>query len=339
MFSRKYIAILVFLVAGVAALLLARKPMRTFENSGVVWTTEYHITYQAPRDLNDSVQAVFSRVDASASVYNKSSLVSAINNNTSREADDIIARLLNIARAVHKSSGGAFDPTVMPLVNAWGFGYKSGNLPTDKQIDSILTFVGLDKLTLSGKTITKTDPRVQLDFSSIAKGFACDEVAAMLQRNGADNVLVEIGGEVVAKGRSPRGDKWQVSIDLPTDQPDSVTHQSVLTLQLDNHAVATSGNYRKFRQQGGKKLSHIVDPHTGKATASTLLSVTIVARDCATADAWATACMAMGTEATQKLFENDKTTGVMTITASPNGKDMIVWSNNAFAALAAKAAK
>ena len=182
----------------------------------------------------------------------------------------------------------------MPLVNAWGFGYKSGSMPTRPQLDSILEFVGMDKVALHGDTIVKSDPRVMLDFSSIAKGMACDEIGRMLARNGAGNWLVEIGGEVAASGTNSRGKPWQVSVDMPSDRRDNHSHESALTLTLDSGAVATSGNYRKWRIEGGNKLSHIIDPRTGDSRTGTLLSVTVIASDCMTADAWATACMVMG---------------------------------------------
>ena len=169
-------------------------------NEGVVWTTEYHIKYEASADLNDSIQQLFKDIDESASAFNKQSRITLINDNKSDEADAFIVKLYNKALEVNSASGGLYDPTVMPLVNAWGFGYKSGELPTQAQIDSILQFVGLEHTSLQGNRIVKDDPRVQFDFSSIAKGMACDEVAAMLERNGVENYMVEIGGEVVTRG-------------------------------------------------------------------------------------------------------------------------------------------
>ena len=170
-----------------------------------------------------------------------------------------------------------------------------------------------------------------LDFSSIAKGMACDEIGRMLTRNGARNWLVEIGGEVVASGMNKRGTAWQVSVDMPTSETDEVIHDSALTLALDSGAVATSGNYRKWREQGGSKISHIVDPHTGDSRVGTLLSVTVIAPDCMSADAWATACMVMGDSATRAMMQPRRDLGVMTITADTISGNLVVWSNKAFA--------
>ena len=157
----------------------------------------------------------------------------------------------------------------------------------------------------------------------------------MLARNGVTNCMVEIGGEVVAKGVNEKGTPWHISIDMPVENNQATIHESALVIALNGKAVATSGNYRKFKEVNGKKVSHIVNPLTGKSEESTLLSATIVAPDCMTADAWATACMAMGTERTQALFEKRTDLGVMTISTDPEG-NFIVWSNAPFAALLPK---
>ena len=329
---RRYVAILIALAVAVIAMFCSRDRKRFFSHEGVVWTTEYHITYEATRDLGDSIQLILGNMDMSVSPYNKASLISAINGNATTRTDAYIRRLIDASRTVNTESGGAFDPTVMPLVNAWGFGYKSGTLPSRAQIDSILQFVGMDKVKLNGDTLAKSDPRVMLDFSSIAKGLACDEIGRMLARNGAVNWLVEIGGEVMASGVNKRGTPWQVSVDMPNEEHDGkVTHENALTLALDSDAVATSGNYRKWRMEGGNKLSHIIDPHTGDSRAGTLLSVTIIAADCMTADAWATACMVMGEQVVKNMMQGRKDLGVMTIAADTVSGNLIVWSNAPFA--------
>ena len=204
--NRRYIIVLFALVAAVIAMFCSHDRKRYFSHEGVVWTTDYHITYEASRDLGDSIQRILGDLDKCVSPYNKASLITAINRNATAQTDRYLRLLLQASRAVNRESGGAFDPTVMPLVNAWGFGYKNGDLPTRARLDSILQFVGMDKIELlPDNTINKKDPRVMLDFSSIAKGLACDEIGRMLQRNGACNWLVEIGGEVAACGVNSRG--------------------------------------------------------------------------------------------------------------------------------------
>ena len=330
---KRYAAIVIALVVLATAMLCSRDRKRYFSHEGVVWTTDFHITYEANRDLNDSIQLILGNLDMSVSPYNKASLISAINENSTSRVDAYLRLLIDASRTVNRESGGAFDPTVMPLVNAWGFGYKSGTPPTQAQLDSILQFIGMSKVTLHGDTLVKKDPRVMLDFSSIAKGLACDEIGRMLARNGAVNWLVEIGGEVAASGVNKRGTPWNVSVDMPTsEQQGQTAHESALTLALDSGAVATSGNYRKWREEGGTKISHIIDPRTGDSRAGTLLSVTVVARDCMTADAWATACMVMGENEVKNMMQGRTDLGVMTISADTLTGNLIVWSNASFAA-------
>lgn len=329
----RHAAILLTLAVAIVAMFCSRDRKRFFTHEGVVWTTDYHITYEASHDLGDSIQLIFNNLDISVSPYNKASLITSLNENTSHNVDVYVKRLLEASIKIHGESGGAFDPTVMPLVNAWGFGYKNGQSPTRAQLDSILDFVGLDKLALRGNALVKEDPRVMLDFSSIAKGMACDEIGRMLARNGARNWLVEIGGEVAASGKNKRDQAWTVSVDMPNDENDgTVSHESALLLNLDNEAVATSGNYRKWREEGGNRLSHIIDPKTGNSRAGTLLSVTVTAADCMTADAWATACMVMGENEVKKVMQNRNDLGVMTISADTVSGSLIVWSNAQFAA-------
>ena len=331
--TKRYLAVVIAAVIGVVALVCTRqRPQQWHDNAGVVWTTDYHISYLSNIDLGDSIQAVLQAVDRSASVYNQASLVSQFNAGKTVQADAILDTLFRSSVVVHGQSGGAFDPTVMPLVNAWGFGYKSGSLPTDAQIDSILAFVGLNKVGLADGRLVKSDPRVQLDFSSIAKGLACDEIGRMLQRHGVSHYMVEIGGEIACMGNNRQGQPWHVSVDMPSDQPDSVSHESALVLSINQGGVATSGNYRKYRESGGQRISHIVDPKTGRSESSTLLSVTIVAPSCMLADAWATACMVLGTERVVQLMEGRNDLGVMTISAGSEGQ-LVVWSNARFAQL------
>lgn len=329
--TKNYAAILIALAVAVVMMFIARDRKRFFTNEGVVWTTEYYITYEASHDLGDSIQLIFNNLDMSVSPYNKASLITSLNENTSSRVDANVKRLMAASTEVNRMSGGAFDPTVMPLVNAWGFGYKSGKMPSRAQLDSILAFVGMDKVKVDGDNLVKQDPRLMLDFSSIAKGLACDEIGRMLTRNGARNWLVEVGGEVVASGINKRGSPWQVSVDMPTGEEGEVTHDSALTLALDSGAVATSGNYRKWCEEGGKRISHIIDPRTGDSRVGNLLSVTIIAPDCMTADAWATACMVMGDQKVKAMMQNRGDLGVMTITADTVSGAFIVWSNAAFA--------
>jgi len=326
----RYALVLVALVVMVAGMLLMPGRKRFYTSQGVVWTTEYHITYEARHDLDDSIQLIFNTVDMSVSPFNGASLISAFNQGAGCRADSLLKRLYQASVTVWRESNGAFDPTVMPLVNAWGFGYKSGSMPTRLQLDSILGFVGFYKVALRGDSLVKQDIRTQLDFSSIAKGLACDEIGRLFARHGVSNWLVEIGGEVAACGVNKRGTAWQVSVDMPLDGDSANAHSSAMVLQVDSGGVATSGNYRRYYEQGGKRVSHIINPHTGESQPGSLLSVTVTATDCMTADAWATACMVLGEQATQSLMSSRDDLGVMTIAADSTG-NMVVWSNRRFA--------
>lgn len=327
--SRMRYGVILILLVVILVLFMSRNHKRYLTAQGVVWTTEYHITYEGSGDLNDSISTVFQTIEQSASVYSPQSLVSQFNASGQVHADSTLLTLMAEASAVNKMSGGLYDPTVMPLVNAWKKARKENRTPSRGYIDSLLTLVGLDKVELKDGLIKASQPGVQLDFSSIAKGLACDEVGRMLERNGVSNYLVEIGGEVAARGVNKRGEKWHVSVDMPTDQAEHTSHASALVLSLDGQSVATSGNYRQFAVVDGKRVTHIINPHTGAAAQSDLLSVSIIARHCVTADAWATACMVMGTHATQEMMDKRDDIGVMTISADSAG-NYIVWSNKAF---------
>ena len=330
--SRRYYAIVLALLIAVIVMFFSRNRKRFFTANGVVWTTEYHITYEGMRDLNDSIQAIFTRIDNSCSVYNDKSLITAINNNVTDTVDPYISRLYGTASDIYEKSGHLYDPTVMPLVNAWGFGRKKGITPSKQQIDSLLEYVGLNKTRLEGNRIVKSDKRTQIDLSSIAKGFASDEIGRMLERNGVTNYMVEIGGEIAARGVNSRGEKWHVSVDMPIDEDSTVNHQSALVVTVDSGGVATSGNYRKYKMVEGRKVAHIINPLTGQSEVSSLLSATIVAKDCATADGWATACMAMGAERVKTLMKDNNELGVMIVESDENGR-MEAWSNKHFADL------
>ena len=232
----------------------------------------------------------------------------------------MITELYKCSARINSESGGCFDPTVAPLVNAWGFGFKHGVVTDSATIDSIRQFVGFDKTHISADgRIEKTDPRVVIDFSSIAKGFACDELARLFMRNGVENFIIEIGGEIFAHGCNRQGKPWHISIDSPIDQADSVIHQSAMVISLSNHGVATSGNYRNYKIVDGKRVSHIINPATGYPEQSSLLSATIVAPTAAEADAYATACMVMGTERSRAMIErNDAISGILIYADSLN---------------------
>ena len=273
------------------------------KDSGMVFGTTYSITYQYHENLKSDIEDVMQQVDNSLSPFNKSSVITAINNNTSTKADKYLTEVFTLAQTVNKETDGAFDITVAPLVNAWGFGFRSGTRPTEAQTDSLLAIVGQEKVSLKDGEIIKSDPRIMLDCSAIAKGFGVDKVAEFLADKGIENFLVEIGGEISARGKNSRGTEWNIGITKPIDDSLSINQENQAVLQITDKAMATSGNYRNFYYEGGKKYAHTINPHTGKPAQSDILSATVIAESCAVADAYATAFMVLGSEKAKEILK------------------------------------
>lgn len=298
---------LLLLIIGTVWILRFRGTATLRTAEGPVFGTYYHIKYEASQALDSVILAELKRIDSSLSVFNQLSTISAINAGTSSRADAMLYEVLTKAQKVSEATDGAFDVTVMPLVNAWGFGFKKGIFPTDSQVDSLRAIVGFRKISLSTDSIiSKSDPRIMIDCGAIAKGYSVDCVARVLREHGVRNYMIEIGGEVITKGRNPKGTPWQIGVNRPVDKknPESGTLQTVLS--LENSALATSGNYNNYYERNGRKYAHTIDPRTGRPVQHSLLSATVIAPDCATADAYATAFMVLGLDETKKILQNRK---------------------------------
>lgn len=333
-FKRRRRRAFILAAAGLAGIILlfTVKPRRTeiFRLEGAVWSTEYHITYRGDRNLSDSVAATLRRVELSVSPFNKASLITAVNENRTDSLDSYLLTLYRNSARVNRETGGAFDPTVAPLINAWGFGYKDSPKPDSAAVDSLLRFVGIGKTRVAGNRLVKSDRRTTLNFSAIAKGLGCDEVGRMLERNGVKDYLVEIGGEIAMRGLNGNGKKWGVSIDKPVASNDSATHESAEIIYATDCGIATSGNYRNYEtDENGNRYSHIIDPSTGYPSRSDLLSATVAAGDCMTADAYATAFMVMGFERSRRFALNHPELAVMLI-AGDNVGGYRIWSSPNF---------
>lgn len=297
---------LVILIAGTLIVARQQKAMPYQTDRGMVFGTFYNITYQSDRNLRAEIEAELRRVDNSLSPFNKKSVITAVNENRAVTLDEMFISVVDLAKRVSEDTEGAFDITVAPLVNAWGFGFKHGTPPTAHAIDSLRQIVGYEKITLLGKTIRKSDPRVMLDCSAIAKGFGTDVVARLLQREGVKNFMVEIGGEIVARGKNPRQEAWTVGVERPVDDTLAVKKDLQTVLHVHDIAMATSGNYRNFYYKDGKKFAHTIDPKTGRPVQHNILSATVIAKECAVADAYATAFMVMGLEKAKALLARHK---------------------------------
>lgn len=261
---------------------------------GAVWNTTYHITYRASVDLHDSIRAVMRGVEASLSPFAKGSLISRVNRGESVVADTLMVRVLAESKRVWELSGGAFDPTVSPLINLWGFGYKPGDPePSQAKIDSLLPSVGLMECYIDASgVIMKKSPGTEFNFSAITKGYGCDLVGEMLARNGATDYMVEIGGEIALRGSNPRGQLWRIMVDAPVEGTDGPVHEELAVVALTDCGVATSGNYRNFHETGEGRAWHTISPVTGRPAHTDILSATVIAPTTMLADALATACMA-----------------------------------------------
>lgn len=290
---------------------------------GAVWATTYSITYQSDRCLDDSILAVMKQVEMSLSPFESVSVISRINRSETDQADSLVRRIFLASQEVNRLSHGMFDPTVSPLINLWGFGYKTStdSAPDQARIDSALTLVGIGRCRLDGNTIVKPSARSEFNFSAITKGYGCDLIGEMLRRNGCDNYMVEIGGEIALSGANPSGDKWNIQIDAPIEEADGVNHNRMAVVELTDCGVATSGNYRNFHATAdGTKAWHTISPITGRPAETNTLSATIVAPTCMMADALATACMAMPEADARAMIES--LDGVSALLVVARGQEM-----------------
>jgi thiamine biosynthesis lipoprotein len=275
---------------------------------GFAQGTTYHITYYDPqfRDVQADVVKLLEDFDKSVSTYIPTSIISRINANEKNVVvDKYFIACFNKAKEVWKNTDGAFDPTVYPIVNAWGFGPGKKQKIEKSKIDSMLKFVGFNLINLKGNTVVKKDSRVALDFNAFAQGYSVDVVSEYLKSLGITSFIVEIGGEVYASGKQPDGENWTIGIEKPIDNKLSENPLKAI-IKLENLAVATSGNYRRFIIEDGVKYAHHIDPKTGYPAKNNLLSASIFAKECISSDANATGVLVMGLEKAKKFLAKHK---------------------------------
>lgn len=297
---------LVLLIVASVVIIRQNSAMPYQVNQGMVFGTFYKITYQHDKNLQKEIEAQLKSVNDALSMFDKKSIITAVNNNEPVKLNDMFVNVFKLAQSISEDTDGAFDITVAPLVNAWGFGYKSGALPTQQDIDSIRAFVGYQKVKLSGMRIQKEDARLTLDCSAIAKGYGTDVVARYFLREGIKNFMVEIGGEIVTHGVNPKRQQWSIGIEKPVEDSLAMKSELLTVLKVDDIAMATSGNYRNFYYKDGKKYAHTIDPKTGFPVQHNILSATVLAKQCAVADAYATAFMVMGLEKSKEVLARHK---------------------------------
>jgi len=319
---------LTLLIIGTVLIIRQQHNMPYQRYSDFVFGTTFTVTYQCDSDMSQSIKAELMKVDYSLSPFNKESVITAINNNEDVKPDKMFMDVFQLAMDVSRETDGAFDITVAPLVNAWGFGFKSGEKPTARQVDSLRQIIGYQKITVDHGKIRKQDPRMMLDCSAIAKGYGTDVVANFLRQRGVRNFMVEIGGEVVTCGVNPERVPWKVGVIKPEDDSLSVSHELQTILNVTDIAMATSGNYRNFYYQGGKKYAHTIDPKTGYPVQHNILSATVLAKTCALADAYATSFMVMGLDKAQKVLERHPELMVYFIYDDGQGKNAVWFSQS-----------
>ncbi len=294
--------------------------------TGPVFGTSYSIIYDSEANKNYQPQfdSLFYVINKSMSNYQTNSYISKINRNESKQVDTHFETVFNASKKIYKETEGVFDPTIGKLVNAWNFGSENNKTKTDSlKIDSLMTYVGLDKLSIVNKQLIKKRPNSYIDFNAIAKGYGIDVIAKFLDRKKVNNYLIEIGGEIRAKGINPvKKDSWRVGLQDPNF--DGTTSYSK-TVVLNNASMATSGTYRKFKvDEKGQRYAHIINTKTGYPTKTSVLSVSVITKDCMFSDGYATAFQAMGIEkATLFLNRNPEIKAYFIIENAKKGLEMI----------------
>lgn len=283
---------------------------------GPTMGTVFRVTYadSEGRNFQPELESLLQEINQEVSTYIDSSTISRFNRSESGDLPGFdpakqnqslyphFRTNLTAARDVYQATGGAFDPTVMPLVNYWGFGYTEKKLASAADslvVDSIMQYIGFDKIRIVGDTLKKEKAGVQLDFSAIAKGYAVDALGRLLETKGVKNYLVDIGGEIRARGLNPKGKVWKIGISLPTEGVSLNAIQTAIT--VTDRSIATSGNYRNFYEVDGVKYSHTINPKTGYTERNRLLSASVFADECMIADAYATAFMVLGVDSAYEL--------------------------------------
>ena len=328
---KKWIALGFAIIAAVLLLLLPDEPQKQyFRNQGNVFGTYYNIRYEGTEDLHEAIKQRLDEFDHSLSMFNPNSVISKINRNDSVVTDSLFERMYQEAYVISELSNGAFDITVAPLVNAWGFGTSRREGEKAKgdeaMVDSIKAYVGYEKICLNSHHLEKDDERITLDASAIAKGYACDIVTNLLREQGCENLLVDIGGEVVLKGTNDKGKSWRVGITRPTIDATGVEKELQEVIESTDMCMATSGNYLQYYYVDGQRRSHTIDPRTGYPVDHSLLSATVKASSCMRADALATACMVLGAEDALAMIERSQDAACYLIVAKGDSLHVITSS-------------
>lgn len=322
----------IFLAALIVGTFFVLNRSKYQEAQGRIFGTTYHIKYAATHDLSAEIETTLKEVDAALSMFNDTSTLSRFNRGEKFAENALFDEVMELALKVSEETNGAFDITVAPLVNAWGFGFKNKDNVTASQIDSIRQHVGYKLLAFNKKNnpaLTRSDSLTTIDCGAIAKGYGVQQVAKMLSEKGCTNYMVEIGGEVVVKGNNPDGKHWSLGINKPVEDSTNVNNELQQIIRLTDCGIATSGNYRNFYYKGGKKYAHTINPATGFPVEHSLLSATVVHKSCTLADAYATSFMVMGLEEAKKFVNSHSNINAYFIFADDKG-NFQTWQSAGF---------
>ena len=299
---------------------------------GFTQGTTFSIKFYATKDslkLINGIDSILYQINKTASTYDSTSIISKVNRNEDVELNYDFIKIFTRSIEVSRETNGRFDITVGELVERWGFGFKTTNFPDDKEVKNLLKNVGYKKVSIQNHKIIKEYPSIQIDFNAIAQGYTVDLVAEYLMNKGCSNFIVEIGGEVRANGVKENNQPWIVGIEKPAlnDSATQVIQEKVI---LKNKSISTSGNYRKFFLKDGIKYSHTIDPATGYPVHHSLLSVSIIANDCTTADAYCTAFMVMGMDKAKEFIKTHPDIKAYFIYADSTNTNQIYYTEGFF---------
>ena len=299
------------LIASLLLLCSCEKSGRYVRIEGFAQGGTYHVICSPVRGvgqqaLRAAIDSRLQAIDFSLSGYNKGSLLSRLNAGEDLPLDSLFIECFTLSKAVWAETDGAFDPSAAPLFDLWGFGFTNKEKVTDRAVDSVRAFVGMDRLRLEtredGTHLVREDPRMRLNFNAVAQGYSCDVVARYLDSLGCRAYLVDIGREIICKGLNESGTAWRIGLDKPTDGNMEEGRDLQAILEVSDCGIVTSGNYRKFYIENGQKYAHTIDPKTGRPVSHNLLSATVVTKDAATADAYATWLMVVGVDKARAIL-------------------------------------
>lgn len=296
-----------------------------YKYQGEIQGTYFSIIYEADKDYAVEMDSLLESFNESLNNYDSLSTISKINYNQTKKTDSLFRYMYTASREVWKESGGMFDITIAPLANMWGFGYRNGHIPDSSETDSVNQFTGMDKTFLKEDKIIKSDDRLEFISNAIAQGMSVDYIAKYFDKMGIENYLIDIGGEIGASGKSTRGDKWIIGIDKPVMDSLAMERNIQEKIKISENSVATSGNYRKYKEVNGKIYGHSINPVTGYPVKTEILSATVIYPECIYADAWATAFMLLGEKEALRVVNSKQGMEAMFITGN-NMEDEEKWN-------------